>query len=51
MNVWILMEEDLLHLHLQMHVDHLNGLVTTIVMMTTTMKHVVGMVVIAVVIM
>jgi len=34
-----------------MHVDPHNGLVTVIVMITTTMKHVVGMVVIAVVIM
>ena len=36
------------HLHLLMHVDLHNGLVTVIVMITTTMKHVVGMVVIAV---
>ena len=58
-NAWILMEEGLdqlqLHLqpqlHLQMHVAPLNGLVTIIVMMTTTMRLVAGMVVTAVVIM
>ena len=53
-NAWILMEEDLHQhqlqpqLHLPMHVDPLNGLVTTIVMMTTTMKNADGMVEIAV---
>merc|ERR1719266_1132817 len=56
-NVWILMEEDLHQhqlqpqLHLPMHVAPLNGLGTTIVMMTITMRLVAGMVVIAVVIM
>ena len=56
-NAWILMEEDLHQLqlqpqlHLPMHVDPLNGLVTTIVMMTTTMRLVAGMVVTVVAIM